>query len=192
MIKNLKEKAKRVFGPSLGWMPLRAIGRPIGTFDLGPMFYHLCKLIDARTTIEIGASQGYVSLCLGIHAKEVRGKHFAVEINKRRANYLRKWSRVLRLPVHVLNCNSVMLNLVGCRFDFAFIDGDHSYEGAKRDIEIIAPVLVEGGVLAMHDYGGSHDGVKRAGDELLGCRTWQKLTLPMGAGMPAFFRKESN
>lgn len=33
-----------------------------------------------------------------------------------------------------------------------FIDGDHSYEGCKGDIEAWVPHLVPGGILAVHDF----------------------------------------
>ncbi|MBS6829563.1 MAG: class I SAM-dependent methyltransferase [Desulfovibrio sp.] len=37
--------------------------------------------------------------------------------------------------------------------DFLFLDGDHSYEGVKTDIEAWFPKLRSGGVIAMHDIG---------------------------------------
>lgn len=37
--------------------------------------------------------------------------------------------------------------------DFLFIDGDHSYEGAKKDIDVWLPKLRSGGILLMHDSG---------------------------------------
>ena len=36
--------------------------------------------------------------------------------------------------------------------DMVFIDGDHSYEGCKGDIEAWVPVIKPGGILAVHDY----------------------------------------
>lgn len=33
-----------------------------------------------------------------------------------------------------------------------FIDGDHSYEGCKADIEAFMPLLLPGGILACHDF----------------------------------------
>ena len=36
--------------------------------------------------------------------------------------------------------------------DLVFIDGDHSYEGAKGDIEAWLPNIKAGGILAVHDY----------------------------------------
>lgn len=35
--------------------------------------------------------------------------------------------------------------------DLLFIDGDHTYEGVKRDFEDYAPLVREGGLIAFHD-----------------------------------------
>jgi predicted O-methyltransferase YrrM len=35
--------------------------------------------------------------------------------------------------------------------DFLFIDGDHSYEGVKRDFELYGPLVRKGGIVAFHD-----------------------------------------
>jgi len=51
--------------------------------------------------------------------------------------------------------------------DFVFIDGDHAYEGVKRDIAAWLPKVKPGGWLTGHDYGNKPDGgVRRAVDEL--------------------------
>lgn len=36
--------------------------------------------------------------------------------------------------------------------NMVFIDGDHSYEGCKGDIEAWLPHIVPGGIIAVHDY----------------------------------------
>ena len=36
--------------------------------------------------------------------------------------------------------------------DFVYIDGDHSYEGAKQDIRLWFPKVKKGGLIAGHDY----------------------------------------
>lgn len=36
--------------------------------------------------------------------------------------------------------------------NMVFVDGDHSYEGCKGDIEAWLPLIVEGGIIAVHDY----------------------------------------
>jgi predicted O-methyltransferase YrrM len=51
--------------------------------------------------------------------------------------------------------------------DMVFIDGDHSYEGVKKDSEL-ARSIVKKGVIMWHDYLGParlHDGVRRYIDE---------------------------
>ena len=39
----------------------------------------------------------------------------------------------------------------GPMVDFAFIDGDHSYEGVKADFFNYAPLVKSGGIIALHD-----------------------------------------
>lgn len=41
--------------------------------------------------------------------------------------------------------------LDGRKVDFLFIDGDHSYEGVKKDFEMYSPLVREGGIIAFHD-----------------------------------------
>ncbi|MCS7366302.1 MAG: class I SAM-dependent methyltransferase [archaeon YNP-WB-062] len=35
--------------------------------------------------------------------------------------------------------------------DFLFIDGDHTYEGVKKDFEMYSPLVRGGGIIAFHD-----------------------------------------
>jgi len=37
------------------------------------------------------------------------------------------------------------------KVDFLFLDGDHSYEGVKRDFEMYSPLVRCGGIIALHD-----------------------------------------
>lgn len=46
--------------------------------------------------------------------------------------------------------------------DLLFIDGDHAYEGIRKDIDVWAK---KAKIVAFHDYGSSWDGVKKAIDE---------------------------
>ena len=41
-------------------------------------------------------------------------------------------------------------------YDMLFIDGDHSTEGARRDYDMYAPLVREGGIVAFHDYNYHH------------------------------------
>jgi Methyltransferase domain len=54
--------------------------------------------------------------------------------------------------------------------DFVYVDGDHTYEGVRGDLEAYAPKVRPGGLLAGDDYGVRgwwEDGVTRAVDEFV-------------------------
>ena len=54
---------------------------------------------------------------------------------------------------------------------FAYVDGDHSYEGVTADLEALFPKIKSGGIMAFDDYhrrGWWGDGVIRAVNEFLG------------------------
>lgn len=50
------------------------------------------------------------------------------------------------------------------KINLLFIDGDHSYEGCKRDIEAWTPLTADDGIILFHDYDPSSPGVIRAVD----------------------------
>jgi predicted O-methyltransferase YrrM len=75
----------------------------------------------------------------------------------------------------------------GDSIDLLFLDGDHSYEGAKADVESWSVFVPSGGVMAVHDYAPTlepgkwhylHYEVRRAIDEWLeGQPDWSKVSL---------------
>lgn len=75
--------------------------------------------------------------------KAVLYKHFA--LGKQRIE-------LLRADSHNPNILEKVKQLVGSKgVDFLFIDGDHRYEGVKRDYEMYSPLVRSGGVIAFHD-----------------------------------------
>jgi predicted O-methyltransferase YrrM len=53
--------------------------------------------------------------------------------------------------------------------DILFIDGDHTYEGAKADFEKYSKFVKPGGIIFMHDVSHHRYGVKEC---------WAEITLP--------------
>lgn len=49
-------------------------------------------------------------------------------------------------------------------FDLVFIDGDHSYEGCRLDLELAFDKVKFGGVIALHDYNLPNEYVERLKD----------------------------
>lgn len=74
--------------------------------------------------------------------------------------------------------------------DFLFIDGDHQYDGIRRDFDLWSPHVRSGGVVAFHDTWPNRmraePGVARLVDELRYVMPSTEWTDPDGAGITAF------
>jgi predicted O-methyltransferase YrrM len=63
-----------------------------------------------------------------------------------------QWIQLFRGDSHdELMLKSVKRFLAGKKIDLLFIDGDHTYEGVKRDWEMYSPLVRDGGVVVFHD-----------------------------------------
>lgn len=70
----------------------------------------------------------------------------------------------------------------GC-FDFIFLDGDHSYETVKKEIQVYLPKVKAGGWIGGHDYGNRCGQVKEAVDE-----AFTDGKLQIGSGHTWFYK----
>jgi len=75
-----------------------------------------------------------------------------------------------RRLMHQMASTQAARMMVDDAMDAVFIDGDHTYEGVRSDLQSWWPKLREGGLMFGHDYGHPRDkrgifGVKRAVDE---------------------------
>jgi len=114
----------------------------IGTFLGGTLFF-LTRLASPRATI--------ISI-------DLPGGEFGGGYSARRAMVYRRFARAHQ-RLHLLRGNShseetlarVKATLEGQPLDYLYIDGDHTYAGAKRDFELYSPLVRKGGIIAMHD-----------------------------------------
>ena len=70
--------------------------------------------------------------------------------------------------VFIRGTSDEILKLNDDFFDFIYIDGDHTYEGAKKDLDNTFSKIKKGSILSGDDYGIFEDinfGVKKAVDE---------------------------
>ena len=59
---------------------------------------------------------------------------------------------LVRADSHSEKTVQEVLNLLqGSKLDFLFIDGDHTYEGVKRDFALYSPLVKPGGLIGFHD-----------------------------------------
>jgi len=75
-----------------------------------------------------------------------------IPLYKSFARYTTQRIHLLRADSHNPNTlRKVREILAGKPLDFLFIDGDHTYEGVRRDFEMYSPLVRKGGMIAFHD-----------------------------------------
>jgi predicted O-methyltransferase YrrM len=127
--------------------------------------------------VEIGSFKGKSTISLGLGSKYISEKKrtiFAIDPFLSNGGYFNYFNE-FQSNIQRFNLGSYVSPikkfsqeaLLDCpeKISALFIDGDHSYLGVKRDIELYAPRVVPGGIIAFHDYTVYAD-VKRAVDEL--------------------------
>ncbi len=58
---------------------------------------------------------------------------------------------LIRGNSHDLRTLRSVIAVLDGMLDFLFIDGDHTYEGLKKDFEMYSPLVRRGGIIAFHD-----------------------------------------
>lgn len=120
------------------------------------------RAIAPRTVVEVGTHKGGNSF-LFCHAlpsvERVIGVDLCVQ-NAPKLIYFARPGQVYR-ALHGDSQTQEMLGRVrshlrGNSIDFLFIDGDHSYKGARADFELYAPLVRRGGIIALHDIVPDH------------------------------------
>ncbi len=101
--------------------------------------YGLITLLKPKTIIEIGTNTGVSSIVMASALKEnnIKGKIFTYDISNNCLTIAKKQIKNAGLENYInpLFGTSNCAKKLDLKFDFAFIDGDHSYEGVKRDFE---------------------------------------------------------
>jgi predicted O-methyltransferase YrrM len=168
---NLVEAIARKNAPSFKWENV-SVGRSLEQFDdLSPLFWNttlnrglLRQDFDEASTlfktvrsinrpqgVEIGRFHGASTLLLAV-AVGAEGKLTSIDLAPQDDDALRRVLKsagvASRVNLVVGDANEVSLKE---ELDFAFIDGDHSYEGAKRDHNKWGKLVRKGGYVIHHD-----------------------------------------
>lgn len=132
-------------------------------------FTSLCRRVEnlrPKTILEIGTARGG-SLFAFVKLADPAAQIFSIDLPNgdfgggypayRRAFY-ESFKRphqqlsLMRTDSHLQETVDTLKELLKSQpLDFLFIDGDHTYEGVKKDFELYAPMVRSGGLIAFHD-----------------------------------------
>lgn len=141
------------------------------------------RKMNPLTVLEIGTARGG-TLVLWTRLAQPNATIVSIDLpdgkfgggySRRRESVYRRFARkdqklhLLRLDSHAQSTFEMAKRLFGeTPVDFLFIDGDHTYEGVRRDWEMYSQLVRPGGAIAFHDVAGNYEDtqVKRLWDSL--------------------------
>ena len=154
------------------------------------MLYRLAlKQLPGSVLLEIGSYLGSSSCFLAAAASEIRGgtKVHCVDTWKnegmtegQRDTWSEFQTNTLRYLTIIVPHRGHSVKIAGNfneKIDLLFIDGDHSYDGCRIDVENWLPHLKPGGLVIMHDYEWAL-GVQKVVHEFIAPRAITVGTLP--------------
>lgn len=104
--------------------------------------------------MEIGVRHGITTMALLTAMREVSGRLISLEINADFASVAQERVQEAKLSqwweLHVVDCNE-FAKTFDTQLDMLWIDGDHSEEQARRDVENYGSKVKRGGYVLMHD-----------------------------------------
>ena len=129
------------------------------------------KRLNPQTVLEIGTHRGgtlYLWARLAqpeaiLVSIDLPGGKFGGGYSPFRAPIYRRFAQE-RQKLHLMRANSHAEStleetkrlLSGRQIDLLFIDGDHTYEGVKKDWEMYSPLVRSGGLIVFHDVAGNY------------------------------------
>lgn len=147
--------------PMLKHLPYRHGGMNVPASD-GRLLYDIIKKHGYKKGLEIGTSNGYSALWLGLAFKETGGKLLTIEIEPQRAREARENFKHAGLDdVIESRVNDALREIPYLQgpFDFVFIDAwKPDYE---KYLKLVLPKMKPGGVITAHNVtseGGSMKG----------------------------------
>lgn len=183
-------RLRRALHRANSWQALEGIPFHTGLGDSAWTLFGLVKSVKPEVCVEIGSARGWSTCLIALALRENgRGRLHAIDPHTNN-----DWSD--RHSVNSRDALESNLDRVGVRdfvevrqqystdaakgwtapIDLLFIDGDHSYEGVRRDWDLFSPFVSPFGIVLFHDTlwdlqpdaerGRGNIGVPRFVDEL--------------------------
>lgn len=118
-----------------------------------PMYYIICKQIEARNILEVGCEYGYSSYMLATAAKESGGVFYCVEKSRVFADLLEKGLTEREFPHAVIwaDIRDVKEFIWADYLDFVLFDAEHTPEVVLHSMDLVYPKLRGNSYVALHD-----------------------------------------
>lgn len=140
----------------------------------------MVKLLPKKAAVaEIGTDKGAFARHILENCQPRELHIFEIDTSRIVPENLRKGLEDRIVSVHTGDSAHLMSTMPDGYFDWIYIDGDHSYEGVKRDITASARKVKPGGFLVFNDYATwspssmSRCGVARAVNEFCIAEGWE-------------------
>lgn len=157
---DLSEKELTLFERCTGGLTKdRATGRP--DLERGILLYTLVKRNKIKKALDIGTAKWFSALSMAI------GGAWVVTLDIRPTTPT-NWGIMNAYSdkvFQVVQRSQDYLHWHATDWEIVFVDGDHEYEGVKKDLQLIKDHFTK--YLVIHDY-GNLPAVTRAVDEVLG------------------------
>lgn len=193
LIRDAEEK-RRAFGESVRALREGKIPYLDRTSELPQSLIDSCRLVQNRLEMvkllpanavvaEIGTDEGNFARYLLDTCMPKELHIFEIDVARIKPDNLRQGREKGIVTVHEGDSSELIGSMPDGYFDWIYIDGDHLYEGVKRDILAAAPKVKEGGLLVFNDYATwsptsmSHCGVARAVNEFCIEDDWELVYL---------------
>ncbi len=133
--------------------------------------------------LEIGVRTGISTAALLLGIENKGGHLFSVDINPDCISSIGSHPQWTFLAGDSKNVGW-LLSKIPAKLDVLFIDGDHSYEGVKRDLDNYGHLVVSGGRIILHDVCSGYDpGVRKAFDEYIDATKYEAEVFPSWVGL---------
>jgi glycosyltransferase involved in cell wall biosynthesis len=123
------------------------------------------------TKVLLDASEGFVHAVDHFEGTDKEGDDWSGILAKEqdvKSEFIKNVGEYHNLRLHEMPSERAVELFSDGELDMVFIDGDHTYTGCKRDIEMWLPKIAKGGLICGHDYANGWDGVVRAVSDTVG------------------------
>lgn len=118
------------------------------------LIYSLVRLVRPEIAVEIGTAKGVSAIVIAQALEDNnKGKLYTIDPAEQELVKIaiRKSGLKHRIEYIIDYSTNVIPKLNLSKIDFAFIDGDHSYENVLADFNLVKNLAPKGGIIVFHD-----------------------------------------